>query len=58
MSDVIQFTRKSVVFEKAGIKSINVFIPLQKTIDLYGGLISRLFATYVICSVFMSVLFK
>ena len=35
--------------------SLNV--PLQETIGLYGGLISRL-ASCVICSVSMSVLFK
>ena len=33
-------------------------VPLHETIHLYGDLISRLLATCVIFSVFMSVLFK
>ena len=33
-------------------------VALQETICLYGGLISTLLATCIICSVFMSVLFK
>ena len=33
-------------------------VPLQETIGLYSGLISRLLATCVICSMYMSVLFK
>ena len=38
----------------------NVFgnVPLQETIGLYGGLMSRLMATCVLCSVYMNVLFK
>ena len=72
MRDVIQFTKKVCgVFEKAGyfvhikkkmestyqeMRSVDVH--LHKKIGLYGGLISRLLATCVICSVFMSVLLK
>ena len=62
MSDVIQFTKKICgVFEKAGyfVKKISkmestcpemcsVNVPLQESIGLYGGLISRLLATCVI----------
>ena len=36
----------------------SVNVPLQETIGLYGGLISWLLATCVICSVFVSALIK
>ena len=36
----------------------SVNVPLQETIGLYGGLILRLLATCVICSVFVRVLIK
>ena len=39
-------------------KMCSVNVPLQETIGLYGGLISRLLAACVICSVFISVLLK
>ena len=72
MSDVIQLTKKICgVFDKAGyfvetfckMKSTyprfcSVNVLLQEIIGLRGGHISRLLATNVICSVFMSVLFK
>ena len=72
MSDVIQFTKKICgVFEKAGYfvqkvlqmestypEMCSVNVPLQTKIGLYGGLISRLLATFGICSVFISVLIK
>ena len=72
MSDVIQSTEKICgVFEKAGY-FVQIFFtnginlsgnelgndPLQETIGLYGGLVSRLLATFDIYSVFMSVLIK
>ena len=72
MSDVIQHTKKICgVFEKAGYfvqivlqngtnMTGNVFgnVPLLETIGLFGGLISRLLASCVLCSVYMNVLFK
>ena len=36
----------------------SVTVPLQEVIGLYGGLISRMLATCVICAVYMNALFK
>ena len=71
MSDVIQQGKSVVTLRRLGIllnffckmestypKMCSVNVPLQEIICLYGGLISRLLATSVICSVFLSALFK
>ena len=44
--------------ESTYLEMYSVNAPLQETIGLYGGLISKLLATCVIGSVFISVLFK